>query len=464
MRFIVGVALVLGVSVSAAYAESSRSNTVRQASFSQSIAKASKSVVSLYASKNVARLEDNVEAAIYGNVMADEFNQHTKAQVKLKEERSLGSGVIVKSDGLIITNSHLVSDAQDIKVITSNNNTYEAAVVAVDKSLDLAILQLANVKGQKFEVIDFADSDSVLVGDVVFALGNPFGIGQSASMGIVSAIGRSNFNLDTAQYLIQTDAAINPGNSGGALIDVDGKLVGLNSAIFSKTEAFSGVGFSVPSNAVKFVLDTLEMNGSIQRAWLGAKGEDISQNIKNRLGLSSTKGVYINQVVNKSPADIAGVKAGDVLIKLHHSEVTDSKTLNALTINLPINKKISAKVIRHGRVLELEAILKPIEKRSESDKFMIRGNNFLAGVVVEKLSPELNYILNLSLDSKGLAIIDRPARVGNSNIQVGDVILQINKTPIIDMASLKSVLNKPAPFGLKLTVLRSGKRLKLFIK
>ena len=465
MKLYVGLLAGLSlVTASFANANAARSANVERASYHKSIKAASSAVVSLYASKNVATLQDNVDAAMYGNVMADDFNRNTASAVKLKEERSLGSGVIVDSKGLIVTNSHIVSQAQDIKVVTSNNNTYSAYVVGVDDLLDLAVLRLENPNQDRFDVITFADSDDVYVGDVVFALGNPFGIGQSASMGIVSAIGRSTFDMESAQYLIQTDAAINPGNSGGALINVDGKLVGINSAIFSKTEAFSGVGFSVPSNAVKFVVDTLQMNGSIQRAWLGARGEDVSVTLKNRLKLNSTKGVYVTNVTSGSPAALAGIQAGDVLIKLHNANIDNNNSYKAMVTTLPVDKKIRAKVIRNGRVMDLEVVLKAIEKRADNGKFMIRGNNRLSGIVVEQLSAELNHMLGLSLDSKGLAIIERPQAVAMHNIQVGDVILQVNKTTITDVTSLQTVLSSPAPFGLKLKILRAGRQLTIFIK
>lgn len=433
-----------------------RSANVERASFSKSIAKAASSVVSLYATKSVAKLADNVEAAMYG-----EFSNEN-AQVRLRNENSLGSGVIVAKKGLIITNSHIVENSQNIKVITSNNQSYFAQVVDIDKDLDLAILQIVNTKDQ-FTAINFADSDSLLVGDVVFALGNPFGIGQSASMGIVSAIGRA-FNMQNSEYLIQTDAAINPGNSGGALIDVDGNLVGLNSAIFSKTEAFSGVGFSVPANAIRFALDTLETNGSIRRAWLGAKGQNVTKQLKNSLGLKTTNGVYVTQILEPSPAAKAGLKIGDVLTKLGKQNVVNNKSLSAMLSTMPVNKKISAQVMRNKRVLELEVQLQSIEKRVQSDKFMIRGSNALTGLVVERLSPELSYMLNLALDSKGVVVIDRPQKLAQNNIQLGDVILQVNKTKILEINDLQTVLNKQTPYGLKLTLQRAGREIKIFLK
>lgn len=434
-----------------------RTQTVEKASYANSIRKAAESVVSLYASRTIARLEDNMDAAF-----TDEFIGAVNPEINTKKENSLGSGVIVDHTGMVLTNSHIVDGAIDITVVAANNKKYKANIVAVDKSLDLAILQMQTE--DTFTKIEFANSDYVYVGDSVFAIGNPFGIGQSVSMGIVSAIGRSNFNVDNAQYLIQTDAAINPGNSGGALIDVDGKLVGLNSAIFSRTEAFSGVGFAVPSNAVKFAIDSLKASGSIQKAWLGAKGEDISQQMQKQLGLASTDGVYITQVFNNSPAKQAGIKAGDILVSLDGKKIINNYDLNALTPSLPINKKIHVVVQRHNRVMSLEVTLKAIEKRIESDKFIIRGNNILSGIVVEKLSAELNYMLNLPLDNQGIAVIDRPSTINNLNLQVGDIILDINKNKISSLKDLQNVLAKPAPFGWNISLLRAGTKIKIFVK
>jgi serine protease Do len=434
-----------------------RTETVERASHASSIRLAAESVVSLYASRTIARIEDNMDAAF-----TDEFIGEISPEINTKNQNSLGSGVIVDSSGMVITNSHIVDGAIDIKVVAANNKEYKATVIAVDKSLDLAILQMHTE--DKFTKIEFSDSDNVYVGDTVFAIGNPFGIGQSVSMGIVSAMGRSNFNIEHAQHLIQTDAAINPGNSGGALIDVDGRLVGLNSAIFSRTEAFSGVGFAVPSNAVKFAIDSLKASGNIQKAWLGAKGEDITKDMQRRLGLKNKDGVYINQVFANSPAEYAGIKAGDILISLGGKKVINNYDLKALTPSLPINKRIDVVVQRHGRVMSLEAELRPIEKRIESDKFIIRGNNVLSGIVVEKLSAELNYMLNLPLDNQGIAVIDRPNTVNNLNLQVGDIILDINNNAITSLEDLQKVLAAPAPFGWNFSLLRSGKNIKIFVK
>lgn len=452
-----GVAILLAISlISFNVSAETRSANVKNASFSNAISTASASVVSLYATKNVAKLADNLDAAMYG------ATNQTNTGIRVRQENSLGSGVIVDKKGLIITNRHIVDGSQNIKVVTAENNNYTATVVDVDAKLDLAILQINNTT-DTFTAIKFADSNNLYVGDVVFALGNPFGIGQSASMGIVSAIGRA-FNMENSEYLIQTDAAINPGNSGGALIDVDGKLVGLNSAIFSKTEGFSGVGFAVPANAIKFALDTLATKGSIQRAWIGAKGQDISKHLQRSLGLKSKNGVYLDQIVASSPAEKSGLKVGDVLIKLGNHKIENNKSLKSALVSVNINQRVSVKVIRNKRTIELEIKPVTINKRSESDKFIIRGSNKLSGIVVERLSTELNFMLNLALNSKGVVIIDRPQHLANLNIQVGDVILQVNKAMINKVEDLKAALSKPAPYGLKLTILRAGRELKLFIK
>ncbi|MCP4355119.1 MAG: PDZ domain-containing protein [Proteobacteria bacterium] len=421
-----------------------RSKNVERASYSKGIAKAMKSVVSLYAVKN-SQMPRN----------------------KQNEEKSLGSGVIVSKEGLIVTNSHIVLGAEIVEVLTPDNNKYTANIIATDKSLDLAILKI-NSKGKKnFIKANFANSDSLRVGDVVFSLGNPFGVGQSASMGIVSALGRVNLNIENAQYLIQTDAAVNPGNSGGALIDVDGNVVGISSSIMSKTANFSGVSFAVPSNAVKFIIDSLTDVGEIKKSWFGVRGENITQDMKKRLRLDSKNGVYVTQIAVDSPAHFAGVKVGDVLVKIHNFVIMNTSSLTAVVPTLPVNRKMMLEIIRKGKNIELDIKLKSMGARGSSNQLSIKGDNIFSGLVVEQLSQELNYMLGLPLNTKGFAVVDKKAskNLNELNILVGDIILAVNGKYLKDIDSMKKALAKSQyKNGWNIKVLRAKKEINLFVK
>ena len=423
-----------------------RSKNVERFSYSRGIAKAMKSVVSLYAIKNV-----------------DGKN------LDIKEEKSLGSGVIVSKEGLIVTNSHIILGAKKIEIVMPNNDTYTANIIATDKSLDLAILKINSKNKKTFIKAQFADSDSLKVGDVVFSLGNPFGIGQSASMGIVSALGRVNLNIENAQYLIQTDAAVNPGNSGGALIDVDGNVVGISSSIMSKTANFSGVSFAVPSNAVKFVIDSLTEVGEIKKSWFGVRAENITQDMKKRLELESRNGVRVTQIAVNSPAHSAGVKVGDILIEINKLEIMNTSSLTAIVPTLPVNRKLALKIIRKGKEVDLDIKLKSIEARDNSDNLVIKGDNIFSGLVIEKLSQELNYMLGLPLNTQGFAVVNKnkdiSSKLNELNIQVGDIILSVNEKLLKDTASIKKALAKSQyKNGWNIKVLRSGKEINLFVR
>src|SRR5579883_1684512 len=241
-------------------------------------------------------------------------------------QNSLGSGVIVDPDGLIVTNHHVIQDAQEITVVLPDRREFEAKVLRSDERTDLAVLKV-DPKGERLPTLPIGDSDSLQVGDLVLAIGNPFGVGQTVTSGIVSGLARTAVGIGDFRSFIQTDAAINPGNSGGALIDLDGRLVGINTAIFSRSGGSIGIGFAIPTNMVRIVLQAASNGGRIVRPWLGASGQGVTADLAASLGLPRPEGVLLKEVVPGSPAAQAGLRVGDVVLAIEGHEIEDTESL-----------------------------------------------------------------------------------------------------------------------------------------
>ena len=258
-------------------------------------------------------------------------------------ESSLGSGVIVSEQGLILTNEHVVASADEIEVALADGRKLSAKVVGSDPDTDLAVLK---VDAEKLPAITFAADDKLNVGDVVLAIGNPFGVGQTVTQGIVSALGRNHLGINTYENFIQTDASINPGNSGGALIDANGNLIGINSAIYSRNGGSMGIGFAIPTSIAKQVMEQIAVNGSVTRGWIGIEAQDITPELAESFKLKQTSGSLIAGVLRNSPADLAGLKAGDILLAINDKEVLDSSGMLNIIAALKPNDKAELKIAR----------------------------------------------------------------------------------------------------------------------
>jgi serine protease DegQ len=261
----------------------------------------------------------------------------------------LGSGVIVSPEGLILTNFHVIEGADDIQVLLNDGKTHKAQVVGTDPESDLAVLK---IKADKLPAITFGLMDNLRVGDVVLAIGNPFGVGQTVTMGIVSALGRSHLGINTFENFIQTDAAINPGNSGGALVDAEGHLVGINSAIYSRTGGSHGIGFAIPVSSAKAIMEQIIQTGSVTRGWIGVEAQEISPELADSFGLPDTDGALIAGVVRGSPADVAGIRPGDVLLAVDGKVVRDPQAMLDLIAALKPDERIAFKLRRDKGIVE----------------------------------------------------------------------------------------------------------------
>ncbi|MBS1188490.1 MAG: Do family serine endopeptidase [Rhodocyclaceae bacterium] len=267
-----------------------------------------------------------------------------------RRNSGLGSGVIVSPNGYVLTNFHVVDAADDIKVALSDGTAYKAKLIGSDPESDLAVLQ---IKADKLAAITFGATENLQVGDVVLAIGNPFGVGQTVTMGIVSALGRSHLGINTFENFIQTDAAINPGNSGGALVDAAGNLIGINTAIYSRTGGSLGIGFAIPVSSAKTIMDQIIQNGTVIRGWIGVEAQEITPDLAESFGLPGTEGALIAGVVRGSPADQAGIKPGDVLLAVNAQPVKDPQVMLDLIAGLKPNDKAAFRLRRDKSVLDM---------------------------------------------------------------------------------------------------------------
>jgi serine protease DegQ len=327
--------------------------------FAEAAAKSRPSVVNIFTSKQV-RVPHSpyMDDPAFRRFFGDRLQMNNRPQ----RVSNLGSGVIVSVDGLILTNHHVIEAADEIQVAMPDGKTLEAEVVGTDPETDLAVLR---VKHKALPAITFAKPENLLVGDVVLAIGNPFGVGQTVTMGIVSALGRNHLGINTFENYIQTDAAINPGNSGGALVDASGNLVGINTAIFSRSGGSLGIGFAIPVSIVRQVMEQIIAHGAVTRGWVGIEVQEITQEIAESFNLKSTDGALIAGVLRGGPADRAGIRPGDVLVAVGDKPVLDSSSLLNLIAALSPGKIAQLKLIRNQAQMQLKVT---VEKRPVMSK------------------------------------------------------------------------------------------------
>ncbi len=316
-------------------------------SYSEAVKRAMPAVVNIYTAKEIKLqrppiFNDPVFRRFFGERFGDEPSQKAS---------SLGSGVIVSEKGYIVTNNHVVESADEIEVALADGRTVEAKIIGTDPETDLAVIQ---IQLDKLPVMTFGDADKAQIGDVVLAIGNPFGVGQTVTMGIVSALGRSELGINTFENFIQTDAAINPGNSGGALIDTSGNLLGINTAIYSRTGGSLGIGFAIPVATVRQVMEAIVRDGSVTRGWLGVEVQDITPELATSFRLSEARGALIAGVVRGGPADRAGLKPGDVLLALAGVEITTSSSMLNQIAAIKPGEDVEMRVMRRGKEMTMK--------------------------------------------------------------------------------------------------------------
>lgn len=419
-----------------------------QLSFAPIVKKAAPAVVNIYTKR-----KEKVRSPL-SPLFADPFFEQFFGQRGLggvPRERvvsSLGSGVIIDARGVVVTSHHVIEGAEDIIAVLADRREFKARLLVADPATDLALLKLEAggksplPKDEALPALSIVDSDRVEVGDLVLAIGNPFGVGQTVTSGIVSALARSATGVTDYDFFIQTDAAINPGNSGGALVNMQGELIGINSAIFSKTGGSLGIGFAVPSNMVLSVLRNTQADGTVMRPWLGATYQDVTPEIAQSLGLSRPQGVLIANVAAGSPAASAGLRVGDVIQQVGGVQVRDVQELKFRIHTAGTGKATQIVVFREGTLLTRAVQLAPPPEEPARDARTLQGSHPLAGVTLVNLSPRLAIELGLDVEAAGVAIytVGGSQNASRFGLQKGDIIRNINNTAITSTRQLESLM------------------------
>lgn len=324
---------------------------IAKSGYRSAASKAMPSVVNIF---TTAKLSQDPHRALKNDPLFRHFFGEEMEEEEEQPENSLGSGVIVSNDGLILTNNHVISSADRIEVALNDGRKLSATVVGTDPDTDLAVLKIDQ---KKLPAITFASSDQMKVGDVVLAIGNPFGVGQTVTQGIISALGRNHLGINTFENFIQTDASINPGNSGGALIDSNGNLIGINSAIYSRNGGSMGIGFAIPVSIARQVMEQITFNGSVTRGWIGIEAQDVTPELAESFSLKSNGGSLIAGVLLNSPADRAGLRPGDILVGINDKPVTDSQSMLNIIAMLKPRDKATLSIIRAGKTSAIELVV-----------------------------------------------------------------------------------------------------------
>lgn len=354
----------------------------------------------------------------------------------------VGSGVILRENGVIVTNHHVIKSGGAIDVILNDKRTFTAKVLLSDERTDLAVLQI-DAKGEKLPYLELRDSDEVEVGDLVLAIGNPFGVGQTVTSGIVSAVARTSVSIADFRSFIQTDAPINPGNSGGALVTLDGKLAGINTAILSRSGGNVGIGFAIPSNMVAAVVRAALTTGRIARPTLGIGGQDVTADIARARGLERIGGVIVSTVQADSPASAAGIKAGDVILKINGRDVNDIQDLRFRLATMPVGGKVKLTMLRGKETVDIEVELREAAAASEIENAVtLSGNHPLAGAAVVKLTPGVGEQLGVRGIGRGVVIakVSPGSAAARRGFRPKDVLVQINGQNLDSVEALRKAM------------------------
>ncbi len=410
------------------------SREVAQYSFAPIVRQVTPAVVNVYVRTRVQTfVSPFADDPLFGRFFGERFGMPQE-----RVQSSLGSGVIVSPDGVIVTNTHVVKarGATEIRIALSDKREFDAKVILQDDKSDIAVLKIEGGDG-RFPTIDIEDSDSLEVGDLVLAVGNPFGVGQTVTSGIVSALARTEIGSSDSQVFIQTDAAINPGNSGGALVDMSGRLVGINTAIFSRSGGSHGIGFAIPSNLVRLYVTSAITGRKVERPWLGAKLEAVTRDVAEGLGLDRVTGALVSRVLDRGPAAGAGLQPGDVIMRVDGFEVTDTRSVLYRLTTRGVGNVSAIEVFRKGKLTTVNLPLKPAPKPGPGDIKELSGNHPLDGARVAALSAGIADELGLD-EASGVVVLDvKPGSIAaNLGFKAGDLVMQIGDTQITSLGEL----------------------------
>lgn len=359
---------------------------------------------------------------------------------KQRVVQSLGSGVIVGKDGTIVTSYHVVKGSEKITIVLSDRREFEGHVEKVDEETDLAVLKV-DTKGATLPALELRDSDTLEVGDLVLAVGNPFGVGQTVTSGIISALARSNSGVSDYQFFIQTDAAINPGNSGGALVDMQGRLIGINTAIYTHSGGYQGIGFAIPANMVQAVLKgQASKTGNIIPPYFGVAVQPVTQEIADAQGLDTPRGVLVQEVAPGSPAEKAGIKTSDIITRIGAGEVDDVQGLNFRIITSGMGVPVNITLWRSGKEMTVPVTFTEPPAEKEVKKVTLKGEHPLNGATVAMITTAMAKQLHLKVEKPRVIVLGGNEGVGNVNVQPGDIIITVNQKEIFSIADLEKAL------------------------
>ena len=455
MRFalfaVTAAVAIAGADVLAQDRAAPASRAQAQLSFAPIVKRALPSVVNVFAS----RVEKRPQNPLFDDPVFHRFFGAEGAP-RPRTQQSLGSGVIVDASGLVVTNHHVIDGMTEVKVALSDKREYEAEIVLRDQRTDLAVLKLKGAG--PFPAMELADSEALEVGDLVLAIGNPFGVGQTVTQGIVSALARTQTGISDYGFFIQTDAAINPGNSGGALVDMEARLAGINSAIFSQTGSSVGIGFAIPVNTVKGVIAVARGGGhQVKRPWLGATMQNVSKEIAESLSLDKAGGAIVSEVFDKSPAAEAGLKRGDSVVALDGKPVDDVESFGYRFGTKPIGGQSAFNVLRAGKPAAVTVKLAGAPEVPARETKKIGGASPFAGATVMNLSPAVAEELSLETFREGVVVTDveEGSTAQEVSLQKGDVVIAVGDAKIGSTRDLeKAAAGRKAYW--KLTIGRGG--------
>lgn len=377
------------------------------------------------------------------------------------KEQSLGSGIIVSGDGYIITNNHVVEQSEDIRVTLYDKRSFRGKLVGADPKTDIAVVKIS---ADKLPTVPWGNSDKLQVGEFVLAIGNPFGLSHTVTMGIISAVGRANVGIADYEDFIQTDAAINPGNSGGPLANIRGELIGINTAIFSRSGGYQGIGFAVPSNMARLVFDQLLKQGKIVRGWLGVTIQDITPELSQKFGLKDSKGALVGEVLKGSPAEKAGIIRGDVILEFNGKEVKSVGSLRNMVSQSKVGSEVRVKILRSGKEYSFNVVIAELPKESagvpQEPSFEDYQRSALSGITVMELTKEVARQLGLGANEKGVVVVrvDQGSTAEDAGLKKGDVIQEVDRKKVTGLEAYKKITSTIGPKDTVLLFINRGGR------
>lgn len=456
---LLALSLLLPVTAQAQEKTLPQSREQMQLSFAPLVKRTSGAVVNVYAERLAQRRNPFAGDPFFEQFFGQRMPNRSEKQ------SSLGSGVILSDKGLVVTNNHVIQGADDIKIALADGREFPCEVILKDESMDLAVLRIK--AKESFPVLKIADSDAVEVGDLVLAIGNPFGVGQTVTSGIVSGLARNQVTNGDFGFFIQTDASINPGNSGGALMNTNGELIGINTAIFSRGGGSNGVGFAIPGNLVNVFLKAAEDGKStFERPYVGATFMPVTSEVAEALGLKMARGALVTAVVDGGPADKGGLKPGEVITAVNGIAIEHPDALGYRLTTAGLGKSTELTIAQSSGERKLTIMLNTAPETTPRDERLIEGRNPFAGLRVANLSPKLATELQLTADKTGVVVTDiaRNSPAARVGFQPKDIIISLNGDPVKSAKELEDILKDSDPGFWRLEVERDGQRIRQFFR